>query len=170
MSELPAKLVTMGRVSGLYGVRGWVRVFSHTDPRGNIVRYRPWYLKLNDRWQRVDVAAGREHGKSVLAKIEGVDDRDEAAALLGAEIAIDRRQLPEPAPGEYYWVDLEGLSVVTTEGVELGVVDHLMETGANDVLVVRGERERLIPYLPERVVKEIDLENGWMRVDWDPEF
>jgi 16S rRNA processing protein RimM len=89
---------------------------------------------------------------------------------MGAEIAVEREQLPETGPEEYYWTDLEGLSVVCQDGTELGRIDHLMETGANDVLVVIGERERLIPYIPGQVIKSVDLENGRMVVDWDPEF
>jgi len=170
MPKAPSELVTLGRISGLYGVRGWVRVFSHTDPREGIVRYSPWYLRLGGEWRPVRVAEGRRHGKGVVARLEGCDDRDQAARLMGAEIAVRREQLPPLPPGEYYWTDLEGLRVVTREGVELGTVARLMETGANDVLVVRGERERLIPYLPERVVLEVDLEGGLIRVDWDPDF
>ena len=170
MPKAPSELVTLGRISGLYGVRGWVRVFSHTDPREGIVRYSPWYLRLGGEWREVRLAEGRRHGKGVVARIEGCEDRDQAARLMGAEIAVRREQLPPLPPGEYYWTDLEGLRVVTREGVELGTVARLMETGANDVLVVRGERERLILYLPERVVLEVDLEGGLIRVDWDPDF
>lgn len=170
MPKAPSDLVTVGRICGLYGVRGWVRVFSHTDPREGIVRYSPWYLRLGGEWREVRLAEGRRQGKGVVARLEGCEDRDQAARLMGAEIAVRRDQLPPLPPGEYYWTDLEGLRVVTREGVELGVVARLMETGANDVLVVRGERERLVPYLPERVVLEVDLEGGVIRVDWDPDF
>lgn len=163
-------LLVVGRVSGLYGVHGWVRVYSHTEPRQGILRYSPWYLKRDGRWQAVDLETGRTQGKAVVAKLEGYDDRDQAAALLQADIAIRRAQLPEAGAGEYYWTDLIGLRVVTLEGVDLGLVDHLLETGANDVLVVKGERERLIPYIPEQVVVEVDLEAGSLRVDWDPDF
>lgn len=163
-------LVTVGRISGLFGVRGWVKIHSHTDPKSNILAYSPWYLKTADGWVRKEIASGRPHGKGLVARLEGCDDRDQAARWIGAEIAVRRDQLPLPEEGEYYWADIEGLRVSTTEGVQLGVVDHLMATGANDVLVVRGERERLIPFIPGQVVVDVDLENGTMRVDWDPEF
>lgn len=163
-------LVVMGRISGLYGVRGWVKVHSETEPRENIVQYSPWYLRLQDGWREVPLAAGRRHGKGVVAQLAGYDNRDAAAALVGTEVAVRRDQLPPPAAGEYYWADLIGLRVATVDGTDLGIVDHLMETGANDVLVVRGERERLIPFLPDDVVVEVDLEGGCMRVDWDPDF
>jgi 16S rRNA processing protein RimM len=168
------KLIILGRVTGLYGVRGWVKVFSDTDPREGISKYSEWLLKRQHGWQRIAVESGRRQGKNIVVKLAGIDDRDMAATLTGCEIAVTRDQLAAANPGEYYWLDLEGLKVVTTNGVELGVVDRLLETGANDVLVVREEnseaRERLIPYVPGEVVTEVDLEGGEMIVDWDPEF
>ncbi|MEJ2059743.1 MAG: ribosome maturation factor RimM [Gammaproteobacteria bacterium] len=164
------KRVVLGRVSGLYGVKGWVKVFSETQPRENILSYSPWQLKIQGEWQTRTVETGRRQGKGVVAKLEGCDERDAAAALMGAEIAVSRDQLPPLESGEYYWADLVGLQVETLDGVPLGVVDHLFETGANDVVVVKGARERLIPFVRPEVVREIDLAAGRMRVDWDPEF
>ncbi len=170
MREPAEEFVTVGRISGLFGVRGWVKVFSHTEPRDNIVHYDPWYLRIGGNWREVRVADGHAQGKGVVAHVEGIDDRDAASGLVGCDIAIRREQLPALAPDEYYWSDLIGLKVVTVDGMALGTVDHLIETGANDVLVVKGERERLIPYLRGDVITEVDLENGLLRVDWDPEF
>lgn len=165
------KLVTLGHVSGLYGVRGWIKVYSDTDPREGILRYSPWYLDRGRGLETWEVEQGRRQGRNVVAKLAGCDDRDAAAELLKATIAVRREQLHDRlAPGEYYWTDLEGLEVVTTGGTSLGRVDHLFETGANDVLVVKGERERLLPYIWDQVVKEVDLDNRRMVVDWDPEF
>lgn len=164
------RMVVLGRLSGLYGVQGWLKVYSDTEPREGIIRYPAWWVRQQDGWKQMRVEQGRRHGKGVVVKLEGIDDRDAAAKLLNAEVAVDRNELPDTAPGEYYWTDLEGLSVVCLDGTELGRVDHLIETGANDVLVVAGERERLIPYIPEQVIKQIDLEQGRMVVDWDPEF
>jgi len=162
--------VTVGRISGVFGLRGWVKVFSDTDPRDHIVQFDPWYVRIGGQWREMRIADGHAQGKGVVALLDGIDDRDAASALVGADIAVRREQLPELAQGEYYWSDLIGLNVVTVDGVELGTVERLMETGANDVLVVKGERERLIPYLPGQVITEVDLENGLLRVDWDPEF
>lgn len=167
--EGPERLI-LGRITGLYGVRGWVKVYSYTDPRENILRYSPWQLGLGGRWREAEVQGGRVHGKGVIAKLEGCDDRDAAAGLMGAEIAIRREQLEPLEAGEFYWADLIGLTVINEDGLRLGVVDHLFETGANDVLVVRGERERLIPYAPGEIVTAVDLERGELRVRWDPEF
>ena len=107
--------IVLGRVSGLFGVRGWVRVFSHTEPREGIVRYNPIFLRRRDEWQPFEIEAGHAHGAGVVLKFAGCDDRDQATALLQADIAVRRAQLPPPEPGEYYWADLEGLRVVTLE-------------------------------------------------------
>jgi len=162
--------VVLGRVSGLFGVNGWVRVFSHTEPREGISRYHPIFLKRQGEWREFKIEAGRAQGAGVVLKFVGCDDRDQATTLIQSDIAVHRAQLPPPEPGEYYWADLEGLRVVTLEGVELGVVSHLLATGANDVLVVKGERERLLPFIKDRVVVEVNLEQRLMKVDWDPEF
>jgi 16S rRNA processing protein RimM len=160
------RLITLGRIVGLFGVRGWVKIFSETARRDDILGYSPWYLD-GQPWRPV---TGGRHGKGLIAQLEGCDDRDVAATLVGKAITVHRDQLPPPQGDELYWADLEGVRVVTTQGVELGVVDRLFETAANDVMVVRGERERLIPFLWDRVVQGVDLDRREMRVDWDPEF
>lgn len=170
MSDAPPDLVEVGRISGVYGVQGWVKVFSYTEPRENILAYSPWYVHAGGQWRSLEVAEGRGHGKGIIARLAGCEDRDAASLLAGAKIAVAREQLPPAEAGEYYWVDLEGLKVVTLSGIELGVVDHLFETGSNDVLVVKGDRERLIPFIRGDVVVQVDLEHRIMRVDWDPEF
>lgn len=160
-----------GEISGVFGVKGLVKVFSFTEPRENIVRYSPWLLQKNDQSWEVKVVSGQRHGNVVVAELENISDRDAALALMGAKILIRKQQLPKPKPGEYYWADLVGLRVETESGLKLGIVDHLLETGANDVLVVRyGERERLIPFLQRQTVLKIDLAAGVMIVDWDPDF
>lgn len=116
------------------------------------------------------LAEGRQQGKNIIARLEGITDRDTATQMMQADIAVERQQLPATAKDEFYWADLEGLQVVTETGVELGTVSHLLETGANDVLVVEGERQRLIPYVRGDVVQHIDLAEGKMIVAWDPEF
>ena len=165
-----SRMVLVGQVSGVYGVRGWVRVFSHTDPRANILEYRPWYLRIEGVWEEREVLHGRTHGKGVVAQLSGCEDRDCAAAIMGCDIAVRRDQLPGTARGEYYWTDLQGLRVVTTRGAELGRLDYLFATGANDVMVVEGDRQRMIPYRWGEVVREVDLAGGEMIVDWDPDF
>ncbi len=162
--------IQAGRITGLYGVRGWVKVYSYTQPRENIIQYSPWLVKLNGQWRKFEIAEGRAHGKGVVVRLDGYQDRSQATELIGSDIEIRREQLPELSVDEYYWSDLEGMKVCTKSGQELGVVDHLLETGANDVLVVKGERERLIPYLRDDVVVDIDVKSNTITVDWDSDF
>jgi 16S rRNA processing protein RimM len=154
-------------VSGLFGVRGWVKVFSYTQPREAILDYRRWFLGRRGQWQAIAIEEGKRHGKSVIAHLDGVDDRDTAAQLIESEIAVPRRDLPEAEAGTYYWADLEGLQVVQRDGTALGTVGYLLETGANDVLVVEGETERLIPFIAGDVVIDVDVDKGVITVDWE---
>lgn len=164
--------VLVGRIVGLYGVQGWLKIESWTEPRTRIFDYQPWLLTAAPGTEvEVSGIKGRPQGKGLICFVPGTDDRDKAAALVGQDIFIARELLPPPDKDEYYWVDLEGLEVVTTEGVSLGRVSHLFATGANDVVVVRdGERERLIPFVQGTYVRSVDLSGGRMVVDWDPEF
>ncbi len=159
-------LITVGNINGLYGVQGWLKVFSYTNPISNILNYFPWQvqgrtLKLQD---------GRLHSKGIIVKLDSIDERDIAASLLGSDIMVDRTQLPAAQKDEYYWNDLEGLTVINNDGINLGHVDHLLETGANDVLVVEGERQRMIPFVLQQVVIKVDLINRTLLVDWDADF
>lgn len=165
-----ASLIVLGRIGGPHGVKGWVRIQSFTDPRENILSYGRWFLGQGAHWAPYELGNGRMQGKSIVALLDGVDTREAAESLRGCEIAIPRDELPPLPEGEYYWADLVGLRVHTVDGTDLGVVDHLIQTGANDVLVVRGERERLIPMVIGQYVTLVDLDAGRMEVDWDPEF
>jgi 16S rRNA processing protein RimM len=159
--------VRLGRIVGLFGIQGWVKVFSFTEPREAILDYGPWLLGSDSSWRQATVEDGKRHGKAVLAKLAGVDDRDDATGLLGEEIAIDRSDLPATGDGEYYWVDLIGATVWHREERELGTVKQMLETGAHDVMVVGGETERLIPFVPGDVVMDVDIDAGMVRVDWE---
>ncbi len=170
MAKTEEQRVLVGRVSTFYGLKGGLKIFSYTDPRENIINYSPWQLNCGDTWLTYNLRSGQRHGKTVIAELQGIENRDQAAALLGADIAVSKNQLPAKAEGEYYWADLIGLDVINTNGVTLGQVDHLIETGANDVLVLTGERERLIPYIRDSVVVSINLDTAVIQVDWDPDF
>lgn len=171
MDARPERRVLLGRIVGLHGVQGWVKLESWTLPREQIFRYQPWLVTSGGSERELKGVRGREQGKGLVAQLPGVDDRDQAQAWVGSDIWVPRSALPPPAPGEFYWADLEGLAVRTTEGVSLGTVSHLFSTGANDVLVAKdGERERLIPFVIGDYVKEVDLDGGRVVVDWDPEF
>ncbi len=167
---MASERIILGKVAGVYGVRGWVKIFSETQPKENIFSYSPWQIKLNGQWQTIKVIEGKPHGKGLVAHLSSYDDRELAKQLTGADIAIDKTQLQAAEEGEYYWADMIGLKVVTLDGDELGCVDHLFETGANDVVVVKGERERLIPFVQGQYIHSVDFEAGVMRVDWDPAF
>lgn len=162
--------IVIGKVAGVFGVKGWLKVQSFTEPRENLLSYKVWHLRKANDVKTLQLQSGQLHGKGTIVKLNGIDDRDQAALLSGWEVLLERSQLPPAGPGEYYWADLEGLQVETIQGVQLGKVDYLMETGANDVLVVKGERERLIPFLREQTIIAVDLSLGKIIVDWDPEF
>lgn len=170
MSSQVAEKLTIGYVSGIYGVHGWVKVFSHTDPRENILNYSPWLLNVNGEWQLFEVLDGQtqQGGKSVVAKLSGISDRDLARSYMGCDIAISKHQLPEIDDG-YYWSELIGCAVVNENGMQIGFVDNLLETGAHDVLRVKREDSfELIPFVVDEFILEIDLDNKLIRVDWEP--
>ena len=167
MTDALRQPVVLGRIVGLFGVRGWVKVHSYTEPRDAVLDYRDWLLCRDGNWETVELADGRRHGKGVIARLQGVEDRETAAEMLGSEIGVERDALPEPEEGHYYWADLEGLTVVDKDGKGLGKVAYLMATGANDVLVVDGPAERLIPFVPGAVILDVDLAAGVIRVDWE---
>ncbi|MDH3440181.1 MAG: ribosome maturation factor RimM [Gammaproteobacteria bacterium] len=168
MAQTEAKPVILGRISGLFGVRGWVRIHSYTDPREAILNYANWLIETAGEWRPMRVAEGKPHGKTVVVRLDGIEDRDAAAELMQCSIGVERSNLPAPGQGEYYWSDLEGLTVEQDNGEIIGTVAYLIETGANDVLVVRKEeQEVLIPFVTGEVIKDVDLTKGVIRVSWE---
>ena len=162
--------VTVGTINGLFGVHGAVRLFSYMDQPADILAFDRFWLVRNGHREERRVTGTERKGPRLVAHLEGVEGREAGRALLGVEIQVPRRELGEPEDGAFYWADLVGLAVETTEGVALGEVTGLIETGANDVLVVAGpDRERLIPFTAE-AVPEVDTAGGLIRVDWDPDF
>lgn len=161
-------VIVVGKITGVYGIKGWVKVYSWTEPREGIGDYNPWLLRQSSKpWREVKLESARNQAKTVIAKIEGIDDRDAAQLLIGSEIGIRTSQLEALQQDEFYWRDLIGLRVLGKQGALLGEVTSIMETGANDVLVVKGEQEYLIPWVMGDTVIAIDLEKGEMQVDWD---
>lgn len=168
-----SEYIPVGKISGVFGVKGWVKVFSFTEPRENILQYKPLYVHRHGDWLPIDVNGGQLQGKAVVMSLENVIDREQAMALIGSELAIKRSQLVATEDDEFYWADLIGLSVINTEEQLLGQVDHLLETGANDVLVVNGiepDTQYLIPFVLEKTVLNVDLENKQIRVDWQTDY
>jgi 16S rRNA processing protein RimM len=166
VSATTSKWVTVGRVSGVFGVKGWLKVHSYTEPRDNIASFGVWMLRMNGADRAFEVEDGQGHGGNVIAKLRGIDDPERAREWVGAEIVVERERLPAAQPGEFYWTDLEGLEVRTTAGRSLGKVEYLLATGANDVLVLGGPPERLIPFVLGPVVKQVDVAAGVIVVDW----
>jgi 16S rRNA processing protein RimM len=164
--------VTLGRICGVQGVRGWVKVLSFTVPRSNVASYRQWLVADETGKELIayEVEAVRANERRVTVKLAGIDDRDQAALLIGRDIRVRRTQLPACKEGEYYWADLEGLDVVNARGELLGEVSHLIETGAHDVLVLAGDEQHMIPFVAPEIVTRVDLASGVIVVDWENSF
>lgn len=161
--------VELGRIGGAFGVKGWVKVISYTRPREGIFDYPRWHLDDGRGRHPFDLDAGQAQGSGLIARLTGITDRNLAETLNGRIVCVPGEALVSSDANEYYWRDLVGLAVINTEGEHLGRVRELMETGANDVLVVEGDRERLLPFV-RTVVREVDLESGRMIVDWDGDY
>ena len=159
----------MGRVSAPFGVKGWIKVQQFTAAAANLLSYTVWWIGRDGAWMKYAVSNAQVHGRSVVAQLEGCEDREAAARFKGMQVAIPRDVLPQTAANEFYWADLIGLKVVNNAAQDFGQVVGILETGANDVLVVEGERERLIPFIAD-VVKQVDLGSGVIRVDWGADY
>ncbi|WP_039925569.1 ribosome maturation factor RimM [Alishewanella aestuarii] len=178
MSLLSEKdFVVLGKFGAVYGINGWLKINSYTDIPEGIFDYTPWQVKFQGNWQTVTVSSWKRHSNGLIAKLTDINVREQAQAYANAEIAVAANALPALDDGEYYWKDLMDLKVVNQQGYDLGVVTDLMETGSNDVLVVKANRtdafgkgERLIPYLDQTVIKQVDLTAKQITVDWDPAF
>ena len=171
-------IVIIGKITSVFGVKGGLKIFSYTKPRLNILNYKNWLLDVDGQWQSVKLTSGRQQGKTIGVNLEGVNDRNQAEALVGRKIAVTSDQLPTLDDDTFYWRDLEGMRVINTEKIDFGVVSHLIETGSNDVLVVRetaeqaagkDRKERMIPFLADAVL-DVDTENKVIHVEWDADF
>lgn len=166
----------MGKITSVYGVKGWVKVFSYTQPKENICRYKSWTIQRGKDVRVVSVVSCKAHGNGLVAKLQGCDDREQAKSFSDFLIKVPKDSLPELEDGDFYWHQLEGMFVRTQDDALLGRVSHLMETGSNDVLVIKpcdgsmDGKERLVPYLLDQVVRSVDLDKQVIVVDWDPEF
>lgn len=174
-----SNLLNVGRITSVFGIKGWVKIHSQTEPPENIFNYQPWYLKTQHGVKSVELSEWRPHGKGFVAQILGVDDRNAAELLCPVTIAVEKDLLATLDDGEFYWHQLEGLRVISEfsdKTHDFGTVKKLLPTGANDVLVVIGDeqsidqKERLIPYVPEQFITDINIAEGVIRVEWDPEF
>jgi len=165
--------ILVGKISGVFGIKGWMKVFSFTDPRKNILSYSPLYMSQKGGWVEVKVSGGRVQGKGIVLGLVDVTDPDQVLPLIGSELAIKPSQLKSTVEDEYYWSQLMGLTVINMNDETLGQVDSLLETGAHDVLVVKNKEqktEQLIPYVMEEIVQSIDLDSKLIRVDWELDY
>jgi 16S rRNA processing protein RimM len=163
------RIVVLGKITGTFGVRGWVKINSYTDPPDNILDCSTLLIGHPGRWMPVELEDGRVTGKGVLGKLKGIETPEEARTRVGSELGVRRSDMPDPAPGEYYWADLEGLEAESVSGERLGKVDHFRSTPAGTLIVVRGEREMLIPFVKERIA-QVDLANGRIVLDWSADW
>lgn len=178
MMSMPDRdsLIEVGHIHTPYGIKGWVWVVSHTQPMTNVFNYGPWYLHQNDQFTAVKVQAHRPQGKGIVALLDVCPDRTAAEALRGTKIWVPKSSLPSLEPDEYYWSELIDMQVITERQELLGTIHAMMETGANDVIVVRpcegsiDSQERLLPWLPGRVVRFVDRVQRRITVDWDPSY
>ncbi len=170
-------IVVLGKFGAVYGINGWLKVNSYTDIPEGIFDYTPWVICFQGNWQQVQISSWKRHSNGLIVKLEQVNDRDLAQRYVNADIGVAAEELPELGDGDFYWRDLIGLAVVNEQGYNLGEVIDLMETGSNDVLVVKanrtdafGKKERLLPFLTDSVIKKVDLAQRCISVDWDPAF
>jgi 16S rRNA processing protein RimM len=163
------KKLVVGKINGFFGVQGWVKIFSYTEPRKNILEYKPWYFFDDGAYKAIEMTTGREQSKTIVAHVKGIDNKDQAAQLIGKSLYIDKDQLPQLDDDEHYWHELAGFHVINKNGTELGVVDYLVDTGSNNVLVIKGKKEHWIPYIDPYLVS-IDKQNRVISVDWDENF
>lgn len=158
--------ILIGQVSGCFGVKGWLKIFSYSNPRENITTYKSWIIG----GRLYESIESKKNGKLIVAKLNGIDDKETAATFMGQDIEIEQAQLPQLESNHYYWRDLIGLQVSNTQGVDFGKIKSLLETGANDVIIIKGDRERLIPYIADgsehQTIIKVDLETQTMVVDW----
>jgi 16S rRNA processing protein RimM len=168
MKNADETYIKVGKIGATYGIKGWLKIHTFTEFGASILEYKPWYIaRDNEEWRAIDIEDGKIHGNGIIAKFASCNNPEEARLLTGNNIAILRSQLPALSKDEFYWSDLEGLTVINKNGEILGKVVYLIETGSNDVLVVKGTKEHAIPYLPGSVVLSVDLEKQEIHVDWE---
>lgn len=171
--DVSEEFIPVGKITGIFGVKGWMKVFSFTQPRKNILNYSPLYLSQKGKWVEVKVIASRVQGKGIIISLEKIDEPDQVITLIGNQLAITKKQLKPLEKDEYYWSDLVGLTVINLQGEQLGKVDSLLETGANDVLVVKDKEQKtqyLIPFVMNDIVEKVDTDEKIITVDWEQDY
>jgi 16S rRNA processing protein RimM len=175
-AEKMSKRVVLGQIGKVHGIKGWLRLNSFTTPPENILEYSELFAEIDESWQVLEISQFKQQSKGLIVHFTGYDDPDIAKQLTGLEVVIASEDLPGLEDGSFYWHELEGMEVSNQQGQVFGLVARLLETGANDVLVVKAsagsidEKERLIPYIKESVIKNIDTATGKIVVDWEADY
>ncbi|MFK5891612.1 MAG: ribosome maturation factor RimM [Pseudomonadota bacterium] len=174
------KNIILGKLNAHHGIKGWLKVFSYTDPKQNILSYSQVMLFRDGQencWKKVEIIDGRLQGKGVVVHIKGYDNREASAELIGSTVVVTRENLEKLPEDDYYWVDLIGSKVINQEGIVLGNIVDMLATPANDVMIVKHQekpegiqQEYLIPYVMGQFVLAVDLSSGEIQVDWDVDF
>ena len=167
--HLDEKKLLVGKINGFFGVQGWVKIFSYTKPRKNILQYQPLYFLDNETYKVIEITSGREQSKTIVAQVKGINNRDEALQLIGKDLYINKDRLPEIDNDAHYWHELTGFRVINKNEVDLGIVDYLVDTGSNHVLVTKGDTQHWIPYI-EPFLVSVDKHKKVITVDWDENF
>ncbi len=167
--HLDEKKLLVGKINGFFGIQGWVKIFSYTKPRKNILEYQPWYFVDNETYKVIEITTGREQSKTIVAQVKGINNREEALQIIGKDLYINKDQLPELDNDAHYWYELTGFRVINKNEVDLGIVDYLVDTGSNHVLVTKGETEYWIPYI-EPFLVSVNKHKKVISVDWDENF
>ena len=167
--HLDEKKLLVGKINGFFGIQGWVKIFSYTKPRKNILEYQPWYFVDNETYKVIEITTGREQSKTIVAQVKGINNREEALQIIGKDLYINKDQLPELDNDAHYWYELTGFRVINKNEVDLGIVDYLVDTGSNHVLVTKGDTEHWIPYI-EPFLVSVDKHKKVISVDWDENF
>lgn len=162
--------IVVGRFGRVHGIKGFITIHSHTQPRENILHYAQWFAFMNNQWQLLDLSHIEVTGKHILVQVNGFDGREQVASLTNIEIGVPKEQLPELSEGEFYWHQLIGMQVVNQQGEALGEVTEILPTGSNDVLIVEGKKRALIPYLPGRTIIDVNAQKHIIVVEWDADF
>ncbi len=161
------EFVVIGKIGATFGIKGWLKIQSFTENKFDITEFFPWFIEQGNKWKEIEIEETRDHGKIIIAKFVGINNPEDARLLTGKKIAIPSSQLPTLKKNEYYWRDLEGLTVKNKNGEILGTLIYLMKTGGNDVMVIKNDKEYAIPYLPDTVVISVDLKERVIVVDWE---
>lgn len=164
------KRVAMGYIKGVFGIKGWLKIAANTEYADSLLDYPEWQLSKDKQILNVTVESGKIVNGELQVKLEGIDDRDQAFALRGYTIEIPREEFAPTEEDEYYWADLVGMNVVNTDGTVLGKVVNLMETGANDVLVIKGEHGQILIPFVSNYIETVDTDKQTITADWGLDY